>query len=230
MPEASVTSVQRRVHVLLIEDDPGDAFLVRELLAADQTGDPAHGGFEVVWASTVAEAKQVAVHGIDCALIDLGLPDASGLEALHQVLAAWPDAAVVVLTGLADRELALQAVAAGAQDYLIKDEVKAGLLDRTLRLALERRRVERAAVALAESNLRQQHNRQVAQGLLPRLRVQDGRLVLATSYVQGSLVEVLGGDFLDAVELSDGTVRAIIGDVSGHGPDEAALGVSLRIA
>ena len=64
-------------------------------------------------------------------------------------------------------------MAAGAQDYLIKDEVNAGLLDRTIRLAIERRIAERAAVALAETTLRQRHNDQVVRGLLPRLRVDD---------------------------------------------------------
>lgn len=209
--------------MLLVEDDAGDAFLVKDLLAE---GD----GFDVVWAASLAEAATVSSAGVECALVDLNLPDATGLDALRLVGAAFPNSALVVLTGMADRTLGLAAVAAGAQDYLIKDEVTAGLLDRTVRYAIERRLAEKGALALAQAAVRQQHNERITRGLLPQLRVHDASLDLATRYVPGNVGEVLGGDFLDAVELPDGTVRMIIGDVAGHGPDEAAIGVNLRIA
>jgi serine phosphatase RsbU (regulator of sigma subunit) len=226
LPETSTTpGDQRPLSLLLVEDDPGDALLVRELLG--QEG----GGFEVRWVRTVAEARDACGRStIDCALVDLGLPDASGLDALDEMLAACPDSAVVALTGLSDRELARRAVAGGAQDYLIKDDVNAGLLDRTIRLAVERRAAERIAVALAEAAVRQHHDDQVVRGLLPRLRVSDPALEMVTRYEPGNAGDLLGGDFLDAVQLEDGTVRAIIGDVAGHGPVEAAIGVNLRIA
>jgi CheY-like chemotaxis protein len=218
----------RRLRVLLVEDDPGDALLVRELLGAASDGGD---GFDVTWVRSVLQATERCTAGaVDCALVDLGLPDATGLEALQQILATCPDTAVVALTGLSDRYLARRAVASGAKDYLIKDEVNAGLLDRTIRLAIERRIAERGAVVLAEATLRQRHNDRLVGGLLPRLRVDDPGLQMVTRYVPGNAGELLGGDFLDAVELPDGTVKAIIGDVAGHGPDEAAIGVNLRIA
>jgi serine phosphatase RsbU (regulator of sigma subunit) len=65
-------------------------------------------------------------------------------------------------------------------------------------------------------------------GFSPRLRVDDPDLTIATRYIPGTRGEVLGGDFLDAVELADGTVRLVTGHVSGHGPDGAAVGVNLR--
>lgn len=207
-----------------MEDDPGDALLVQELLAA--SGEQ----LEVAWVKSSAEARSESRRAVDCALVDLGLPGTSGLDALGEVVDACPNAAVIVLTGMSDRGLALAAVAAGAQDYLMKDEVDSQILDRTIRLAAERRRTERAAVALAEANLRQAHNERLVRGLLPRFRVKDPSLEFVTRYLPGNSGEVLGGDFLDAVELADGTVRAIIGDVAGHGPDEAAVGVNLRIA
>ena len=71
--------------------------------------------------------------------------------------------------------------------------------------------------------------RAVARGLLPLLRLEGRPLDAATRYQPGATA-VLGGDFLDAIALADGTVRAVIGDVCGHGPSEAALGVALRIA
>lgn len=213
-------------HLLLVEDDPGDALLVQDRLP-DLPGTR----YDVSWARSVAEAELLAEgRPPDCALVDLGLPDATGLDALHRVVAVCTGAAVIVLTGLSDRNLALEAVAAGAQDYLIKDEVNTELLDRTLRLAMARRAVERSAVSLAEAALRQTYNERMAHGLLPQFRLRDPLLRTTTRYQPGAAGEVIGGDFLDAVELDDGTVSAIIGDVAGHGPDAAAAGVNLRIA
>ena len=210
-------------HLLLVEDDPGDAFLVQELLAGSEDR------FTVTWVSTIGEVAGARQPTTACALVDLNLPDASGLDALRAVLETCPGVPVVVLTGIHDRELGLAAVAAGAQDYLPKDEVTSGLLDRAVRYAVERNRAERSARALAEAAVRREHDEQITRGLLPQLRVRDKSLAMVTRYLPGNAGEVLGGDFMDAVELEDGTVRMIIGDVAGHGPGEAAIGASLRI-
>ena len=138
--------------------------------------------------------------------------------------------AVVVLTGLADRSRGALAVASGAQDYLIKAEVDASLLGRSVRYAIERRRADVATRRLLEANLRREANERIQRGLLPRPLLRSDGLEVATVYRPGGGGDVLGGDFYDAVELDDGTLRAVIGDVCGHGPDEAALGVCLRIA
>jgi serine phosphatase RsbU (regulator of sigma subunit) len=226
MAVAGVSGNDPDIRILLIEDDAGDAFLVQELLRPEA----GVSALPVRWVPDLAGAGAVDPAGVDCVLVDLGLPDGSGLAALEQTIRRFPEAAVVVLSGLHDRGLAVRAVAAGAQNYLIKDEVTGPLLERTVRLAVERRGAERAEVVLAQAALRQDHNDRLVRGLLPRLRVDDPGLTIATRYVPGTRGEVLGGDFLDAVELADGTVRLIIGDVSGHGPDEAAVGVNLRIA
>lgn len=214
------------LRVVLVEDDAGDAFLVQELLRGDDLG----AALSVRWVTSLAATEEIEPTDVDCLLVDLGLPDGTGIDVVRSVLDRFPRAAVVVLTGLSDRRLAVRAVGFGAQDYLIKDEVNAGLLERTIQLAVERRRTERAAVSLAEAALRQESNKRLVSGLLPRFRVDDPALTIASRYVPGTRGEVLGGDFIDAVELPDGRVRLIIGDVSGHGPDEAAIGVNLRIA
>jgi serine phosphatase RsbU (regulator of sigma subunit) len=121
-------------------------------------------------------------------------------------------------------------VASGAQDYLIKAEVDASLLGRSVRYAIERRRADVATRRLLEANLRREANERIQRGLLPRPLLRGDDLEVATVYRPGGGGDVLGGDFYDAVELEDGTLRAVIGDVCGHGPDEAALGVCLRIA
>jgi serine phosphatase RsbU (regulator of sigma subunit) len=211
------------VRVLLVEDDPGDALLVKELLSeTDLT-------VELERAISVAEALPL-LDRADCVLLDLGLPDSFGLEGLQTVLAAKSQAAVIVLTGLADRSRGALAVASGAQDYLIKAEVDPSLLGRSVRYAIERRRADIATRRLFEANLRREANERIQRGLLPRPLLHSTNLEVATVYRPGGGGDVLGGDFYDAVELEDGTLRAVIGDVCGHGPDEAALGVCLRIA
>jgi serine phosphatase RsbU (regulator of sigma subunit) len=209
--------------VLLVEDDPGDAYLVKDLL-----GDA--GDFEVLWAESLAEASGLADEGVACVLVDLGLPDASGLAALERVLGFAQGAAVVVLTGLSDESVGVDAVAAGAQDYLVKGEHDALGLARSIRYAIERKRADETAHRLREAELRRAENLRVERGLLPRplIHSDDLRWVTRTRPARGS--GMFGGDFYDAVELADGTIRAVVGDVSGHGPDEAVLGLNLRIA
>ena len=211
------------VVVLLVEDDDGDALLVEELLIdADES-------FTVVRARTMAEAT-AQWQRVDCALIDLGLPDAHGLEAVERFLAERPGVAVVVLTGLSDRDLALQAVGAGAQDYLLKGDVTGPQLGRVLRYAIQRRRSDEAARHLFVVERRQAESDRMTRGLLPKPLIQDPNMLWATRYEPGGNDIIVGGDFFDSIELADGTIRAVIGDVCGHGPDEAAIGVALRIA
>ncbi|MGH8998714.1 MAG: PP2C family protein-serine/threonine phosphatase [Acidimicrobiia bacterium] len=209
--------------MLLVEDDPGDAFLVEELL------DESDLVVAVEWVRTVAEAVPLVTRA-DCVLLDLGLPDSFGLDGLQAMLAADRTAAVIVLTGLSHRGRGVEAVASGAQDYLIKAEIDALLLGRSMRYAIERRRADDATRRLFAADFSQAVNERIQRGLLPRPLLSDPTLSFANLYRPGGGEDVLGGDFYDAVELDDGTLRAVVGDVSGHGPDEAALGVSLRIA
>jgi serine phosphatase RsbU (regulator of sigma subunit) len=176
----------------------------------------------------VAEATAVLGRDIDCVLLDLGLPDAQGLDALYAVLGAG-DAAVVCLTGMEDEQAGVAAVAAGAQDYLIKGQVDGDLLHRALRYSVERRRADEQSRQLYASRLQAAENARLERGLLPQPTIRDSRLTVSTRYRPGR-GSLLGGDFYDVVETSDGTVFVLLGDVAGHGPDEAALGVCLRIA
>jgi DNA-binding response OmpR family regulator len=215
------------VHVLLVEDDDADAFLVRELLAE------ADAPVEVTWVRSVAEAVATAAStaggDLECVLLDLGLPDANGLDGLLAVRASAPHAAVLVLTGLADEHRAVEAVAAGAQDYLVKGQVDGALLSRSIRYAVERSRADAELRRLYAAELRAAENARLERGLLPQPLVRDPLLQVVSRYRPGREA-LLGGDFYDVVEMPDGTLHAVVGDVCGHGPDEAALGVALRIA
>ncbi|AIS02084.1 PP2C family protein-serine/threonine phosphatase [Streptomyces glaucescens] len=212
--------------VLLVEDDPGDALLVEELVADSALK------MRLRWVRSLTEAAEVLATEVpDCVLLDLHLSDARGLEAVSLLQAHAEHVAVVVLTGLAEEDTGLAAVAAGAQDYLVKGRVEPELFGRAVRYAIQRKQAEQAAVALQASQMQARENARLERGLLPRplLHTEDGVRVVAR-YRPGRAQALLGGDFYDIVQSADGTVHALVGDVSGHGPDEAALGVALRIA
>jgi CheY-like chemotaxis protein len=213
--------------VLLVEDDDGDALLVAEHFADAETASGLAVSLQRV--RTVAEAEE-ALATVECVLLDLALPDAHGLDALQRVLRAGDGPAVVVLTGRHDEVLGAEAVGAGAQDYLLKDAVDGPSLTRALRYAAERVRGERVRRQLWDANARAEENSRLERGLLPTPLVSDPAVQVAVRYEPGGDRRLLGGDFYDAVEGPDGTLHVVIGDVCGHGPDEAALGVKLRIA
>ncbi|MBE1587615.1 PP2C family protein-serine/threonine phosphatase [Nonomuraea angiospora] len=209
--------------LLLIEDDDGDAFLVEELLK--QALAPP----KVFWARSLQEARAKLTPQIQCVLVDLSLPDASGLEALEEVLALAPHTAVLVLTGLRDAHVGVAAVQAGAQDYLVKSDVDERLLARAIRYSMERKRADLAHVSLVQAELTAKENSRLQNALLPGALLRTGAIEHVTRYLPGS-GGTLAGDFFDTVQTPDGSVHIVVGDVCGHGPDEAALGVALRIA
>ena len=211
-------------HLLLVEDDPGDAFLFEELLTEAQPG------VRITVATTLAEALDALRHDIQCIIVDLSLPDADGLDALHQMHAHAPSIAVLVLTGLADAHVGVEAVAAGAQDYLVKQDVDGALLTRAISYAIERKRADESERQLVEARALSRENARLERGLLPVPILRDTTLRHHTRYRPGRDRALLGGDFHDTVETGDGAVHAVIGDVSGHGADEASLGVRLRMA
>ncbi len=210
-----------RLSVLLVEDDDGDALIVEELFADSGVA------VDLQRARTLDEARG-RLH-VDCVLLDLGLPGVTGLEALETLLRAPRVPAVIVLTGLAGTGQGLRAVAAGAQDYLVKGEVDPELLARSVRYAIERRRTEAQERELYRAELRQYETARLERALLPRPAVSSTGLEVLVGYRAGR-DGLLGGDFYDVVERDDGAVVAVVGDVAGHGPDEAALGATLRTA
>jgi serine phosphatase RsbU (regulator of sigma subunit) len=212
-----------RLRVLLVEDDDADAFLVRELL------DEAGVDVELTVASTLSQARD-GIAEADCVLLDLGLPDAQGLDGLRRVLALAQRAAVCVLTGLGDDHLGAAAVAEGAQDYLIKGQVDGTLLGRALRYAVERKRADENARRLHDVEILQQESRRLQRGLLPQPLLQTDAIVVHPFYLPGRHSALLGGDFYDVVQCAPDRVALMVGDVCGHGVDEAALGVELRVA
>lgn len=223
VPEAASEGAAYRI--LLIEDDPGDALLVEELL--HDTGMR----FALTTRATLAEARaELTGSPIDCVLLDLHLPDVSGVDAVTAVRQLAPHTAVIVLTGLSEDRAGTEAMAAGAQDYLVKGKVEADLLRRALSYAVYRSRTERASAEAQATRLRAEENARLERGLLPQPMLDTSTVRVTSRYLPGAEMALLGGDFLDVVEGDDGLLHAVVGDVSGHGPDAAALGVCLRIA
>jgi diguanylate cyclase (GGDEF)-like protein/PAS domain S-box-containing protein len=133
--------------VLLVEDNRGDARLLREML--NERGSPRD--IHLVHVGSMSDAeKHLGVHDVDVILLDLGLPDVQGLEAVLRAQAAAPRVPLVVLTGRDDESLALKILQEGAQDYLIKGQIETRGLLRALRYSIERKLMEEALFAEKE--------------------------------------------------------------------------------
>jgi serine phosphatase RsbU (regulator of sigma subunit) len=215
----------RPLSLLLVEDDRADALLVEELIA------DANADIDVVWTQSMAGAeRELANARPDCVLLDLDLPDANGISALDRITKRDDNVPVVVLTGLNDEHFGVSALASGAQDYLVKGRVDPEMLRRALLYAIERKRAELTAVELHASQLTAKENARLERGLLPTpLLLENPGVDIVAQYRPSHRNALLGGDFYDFVQTPDRTVHVMVGDVAGHGPDAAALGVALRI-
>ncbi len=200
------------VTILLIEDNPGDARLLRETLA------DAHGSaIALAHASDLrAGLARLAQGGIDGVLLDLGLPDSEGLATFAAVQGHAVDLPIIVLTGLDDEELAERAVREGAQDYLVKGQVPAVLLCRSVRYAIERKRAEKA---LREMEIRARTQErlaslgQVATGIAHEIRNPLSGLNIYLSMLDTMVAEGKGLD--DEARRMAATIVAQLRSASG---------------
>ncbi|MDX3097191.1 fused response regulator/phosphatase [Streptomyces sp. ME01-24h] len=215
--------------LLVIGDDPTGAFTVPDLLDVSGTR------VRIRRARNLTEAERLLRDDVNCILLELSAHTAESpadpIDSLRQLLRLAPRTAVLVLTaGDNDAERAAEAVRVGAQDHLTPADLDPSHLTRAIRYAVERKRADLAQRQLTETRLLAQENARLERGLLPTPLLHGADLRFAARYRPGRSRALLGGDFYDTVRTPDGTVHAMIGDVCGHGPDEAALGVELRIA
>ena len=127
------------MRILMVEDNPGDVRLLREHLVGNRSLEV----FQLVHADRLGPAlESLDKASFDAVLLDLSLPDSQGVATLTTMHAAKPGMPIVVMTSLDDEVLGLQLLQSGAQDYLVKAEVTASLLRRSLRYAVERKRAE----------------------------------------------------------------------------------------
>jgi signal transduction histidine kinase len=133
--------------IAMIEDDAEDAMIIEDALRYETDLSP----HLRVFSDLDSGLEHLTDAGADVLLLDLRLPDSVGLPTLERVLEEVPQLPVVVLTGLSDPDLAMQAVNAGAQDYLVKGDLDGELLARTIRYSIERHRLKREVEAQAEA-------------------------------------------------------------------------------
>lgn len=163
----------------------------------------------------------------DCILVDLA--SAAGPGSLAAATGTPGGPPVITVSPAAVRGDGLVALGRGAQDHLVTTGLTAGALERSVRYAVERGRGERAARDLYAAQVRARESVRLEQALLPVPLVGDPDVSVEVAYRAGR-DGLLGGDFYDVVERADGSLAVVLGDVAGHGPDEAALGATLRIA
>lgn len=187
------------ITVLLVEDNAGDARLILEQLREL----PAE-LFDLERVDRLEPAlARLRLSGVDVVLLDLGLPDSTGIETFRRAQHAAPEHPIVVISGLDDERVALEAVKAGAQDYLVKGHIEAGLLTRVLRYAIARKRSE-AALAASEA-----HYRTILENVADAVFVMDaaGRFLdvnpAATALTGYSREELLRQSVLDTTLAED---------------------------
>lgn len=225
------------IRVLLIEDSARDARLLSEMLRE------ARGmRFELIWADRLAKGlEQLRAGNVDVALVDLSLPDASGLDTVIQTRQQAPDLPIIVLTASASDEKAIAALRAGAQDYMTKGWADSELMIRTIRYAIERKRTE-AELARYARELRAR-NEQIQADLLLAREVQMALLPQQyPTFPPGSPPEksrlrfhhhyqpatYLAGDFFDVFPVSETSAGVFICDVMGHGLRASLVTAMLR--
>ena len=225
------------VRVLLVEDNTGDARLIREFII--ESGGSA---FEVEWVQRLdAAMERLGGDGIGVVLLDLSLPDSRGIGTFLKLHARAPGVPVVVLTGLADETMAVQAVHEGAQDYLVKGQGDGRLLVRALRYAVERSAIAaqlgRYAEELRQKNAQLEADihmaREIQQVFLPQqypvfpppASPEQSALRFHHRYQPAAAV---GGDFFSILPISDTAAGVFICDVMGHGLRAALITAVLR--
>jgi sigma-B regulation protein RsbU (phosphoserine phosphatase) len=226
-----------RIGVLIIEDNPGDARLIQMMLE-ESGGDL----FEVEHVEELAAGFERLARGqVDVVLCDLSLPDSRGLETFALLHARAPHVPIIVLSGLNDTTVAVQAVHEGAQDYLIKGQVDGQLLGRAVRYAIERKRMSEQLARYADelrsknAQLEADFNmaREIQHVFLPHqfptfphsVAPEQSALRFSQRYLPAAAV---GGDFFDIFAITDTTAGIFICDVMGHGMRAALVTAIMR--
>jgi len=128
--------ISKKLHILLIEDNPGDVRLIQLMLGKSELK------YSLEHAATLYDGlAKLEENAFDIALLDMNLPDSNGLESIPEIKRAAPRVPIVMLTGLDDEETAVSALQLGVMDYLLKDRIDRTLLVRSLRYAMERKRM-----------------------------------------------------------------------------------------
>lgn len=225
------------LRVLVIEDNLVDARLI-QIMVTDAGGN----AFEIERADRLATALQrLATETFGMVLLDLSLPDSHGLGTFDRVHQQFPNIPIIVMSGLDDERVAVNAVHEGAQDYLVKGQVSGPLLVRAMRYALERKRTSdqlaRYAEELRTRNAQMESDfnmaREIQQVFLPQqyptfpraATLEQSALQFHHRYIPAAAV---GGDFFNVFPLTNTKAGVFVCDVMGHGMRAALVTAILR--
>jgi len=169
------------INILLIEDNPGDARLIRDMLDEGY-----HNRFSFFHVKTLSEAgDKLSACPFDAVLLDIGLPDSTGVDSITKIKHIYPETPVIMLTGLDDEETAIASLKMGAQDYLVKGQIETALLLRSIRYAIER---NHSSLIIASNQRFIQNIADTTPDILYIFDLIDHRLV----YVNKALEHMLG--------------------------------------
>jgi phosphoserine phosphatase RsbU/P len=236
-PPVAKDLVGEHLRVLLIEDNPGDAKLIEYMLLDS--------GRDLIELERVDRLKpgieRLRGGDIGLVLLDLSLPDSHGLSTFVQLHACAPRIPIIVLSGLNDTTVAVQAVHEGAQDFLVKGQVDGQLLVRAMRYAVERKRMVeqlgRYAEELRAKNAQLESDfamaREIQEIFLPhqyptfpqKVPAEQSALRFSHRYLPAAAV---GGDFFDVFPITGTTAGLFICDVMGHGMRAALVTAIMR--
>jgi len=207
---------EQRIKILLVEDDPDDVWIMRNLLG-DRWDEPC----EMTQVELLSAAIQrLAEDRYNVILLDLNLPDSRGLETFFAVHAHADETPIIVLVGYEDEQIAVRAVQAGAQDYLVKGQVNDHVLVRSIHYAIERSRRHRAEEAMRDTTEEFRAAQEIQQRLYP-----EKPPSLPGFDIAGALYSAksTAGDYFDYISMLDGSLGIVAGDVSSHGMGPALL-------
>src|SRR5262249_31223126 len=218
-------------------DNPADARLI-EIMVLDAGDDL----FEIEHVPRLKGAlERLARGGIGVVLSDLSLPDSHGLDTFIRLHERAPQVPIIVLSGLNDTTVAVQAVHEGAQDFLVKGHVDGQLLVRAMRYAIERKRMGEQLGRYAEelrtknAQLEADFNmaREIQEIFLPNqypsfprwVTAEQSALRFSHRYLPAAAV---GGDFFDVFPVTDTAGAVLVCDVMGHGMRAALVTAIMR--
>jgi signal transduction histidine kinase len=206
-------TTRETVHILLIEDNPGDARLVEILLEESDLPN-----VQIIHRLTLGDGiAELQKRDFAVVLLDLTLPDSRGFETLERLIATKPDVNVVVMTGLADKVLGLNAVKAGAQDFLMKGGFDSDLLSKTLRYAIERKNVliklaaATRAREVAEESARMKE--QFIASISHEMRTPMNAIYGMSNLLAQTKLDTEQRSFIDSVRQSSEILLGVINDI-----------------